>query len=204
MPRERVSRKRPIACVLLRFVVWFVAAMSAVSLLWPFIAPGYATGATCIARPIFRLVEHPDVTVLNVEDSAIWIYRIVGPGTVEPVVWFDQYTFFAMVPLVALFVATPGLAWAQRVVRMTIGWLLLVGIQVAYLVASTELLYAAETGALNGLQTLVRVLWEAAPVFIWGALTLGRWREVLGSLRAATAEARGERPPRMKAARAQG
>ena len=174
--------------LVLRFVAIFLLVTAVLVGLWSFIAPGYSTAVTGLARPLFRLAESPGVSVLETRDAEIWIYRIVGPGEIAPFTWFDRYTFFAVIPLLALLVATPGLGWLRRLTRLGIGIGALLLIHVGYLVASVELSYAAIgltsvgpflTRTLDLWQVGVRILWEAAPVAIWLLLTLGTWKRVL-------------------------
>ena len=182
----------PIAPGWTRFVLRFVAVFLVVTALlagiWTFVVTGYTAAVTGLARPLFRWVERPNVSVLESKGAEVWIYRIVGPGEIAPFTWFDRYTFFAVIPLLALLVATPGLGWSRRLARIgvSIGALLLV--HAGYLVASVELSYAAIgltpvgpflARTLDLWQVGVRVLWEAAPVAIWILLTFGSWRRVL-------------------------
>ena len=195
-----MRRKRPsatpaassLAKLILRFVATFLVAAAVLAGLWSFIAPGYAAAVTGLARPLFRLIEAPNVSVLETRGAEIWIYRIVGPGEIAPFTWFDRYTFFAVIPLLALLAATPGLGWLQRVARLGLGIGVLLLIHIGYLVASVELSYAAIgltsigpflARTLDLWQVGVRVLWEAAPVAIWILLTLGAWRRALRSNR---------------------
>ena len=174
--------------LVLRFVAVFLVVTALLAGVWTFVVPGYTAAVTGLARPLFRWVESPNVSVLEARGAEVWIYRIVGPGEIAPFTWFDRYTFFAVIPLLALLVATPGLGWSRRLARIgiSIGALLLV--QAGYLVASVELSYAAVgltpvgpflARTLDLWQVGVRVLWEAAPVAIWILLTFGTWRRVL-------------------------
>jgi len=178
--------------LILRFVAVFLVTMGILAGLWAFLAPGYATAVTGLARPIFHLVETPNASVLEVCGAEIWIYRIVGPGEIAPFTWFDRYTFFAVIPLLALFVATPGLGWLRRLSRLGLGAGVLLIVHAGYLVASVELSYAAIgltpvgpflSRSLDLWQLGVRVLWEAAPVAIWIGLTLGAWRRTFRGIR---------------------
>jgi len=128
------------------------------------------------------------MTVIDVQDAELWVYRIVGDGRIAPFTWFDRYAFFAVIPLLALFVATPGIGWWRRLVRMGIGVGGLVLAHVAYVVASVELSYVAmglttigslSTRSLDVWQVVVRILWEASPIAIWVVLTFGTWRQRL-------------------------
>lgn len=190
--RRRKLETGPIAPgwtrLVLRFVVVFLVVTALLTGVWTFVVPGYTAAVTGLARPLFRWVESPNASVLEARGAEVWIYRIVGPGEIAPFTWFDRYTFFAVIPLLALLVATPGLGWSRRLARIggSIGALLLV--HAGYLVASVELSYAAIgltpvgpflARTLDLWQVGVRVLWEAAPVAIWILLTFGSWRRVL-------------------------
>ena len=183
MQRERVKRRRSVARLLAQVILVSVATVVALTALWPWIAPGCARVILTLARPLFHLVESPNVTVLDVRGAEMWVYRVVGDGQITPVVWFDRYTWFALIPLAALLLATPGLSWVRRLASTAAGVGGLALIHTAYLVASVELLYLAGAGAYTGAQILVRLLWDAAPILIWVALTAVTWRRVLGSLR---------------------
>jgi len=166
-----------------RFVLLFAVTMAILTALWPFLVPGYAEGIAMLSRPLFRLVERPNVTVLDVQGAEVWVYRVVGEGRVTPVVWFDRFTFFALIPLFCLFVATPGLGVWRRAARTALGLGVLGVIHAFYLVASVELLYGAAAHALEAWQVVVRIVWEAAPVGIWVALTFGVWRRHFSAYR---------------------
>ena len=181
--------------LVLRFVVIFLLAMIALAGIWSFIAPSYTAAVTGLARPLFRWVETPNVSVLEARGAEIWIYRIVGSEEIAPFTWFDRYTFFAVIPLLALLIATPGLGWAGRLARVGFGIGGLLAVHVGYIVASVQLSYAAMglipvgsflARTLDLWQVGVRVLWEAAPVAVWMLLTVGAWGRVLR-------RARGER-----------
>ena len=187
-----------------RFVLIFLVASCVLIAIWSFIAPAYTAAVTGVARPLLHWVENPDASVVQARGAEVWVYRIVGPGEIAPFTWFDRYAFFAVVPLLALLIATPGLGRRQRLARLGIGLGALGFTHVACLVASVELAYAAVgltavgpflARSLDVWQIGVRVLWEAAPVAIWILLTLGAWRGILrtdrneGDLTAPSAEA---------------
>jgi hypothetical protein len=65
-------------------------------------------------------------------------------------------------------------------------------IQTSYVVVSVQLTYAAigltmvgpiAARMLDGWQVLVRVLWEAAPLVLWGAFTASTWTRQLRGMR---------------------
>ena len=169
---------------LARFVLILLVALAALIAAWPSLAPHYTSAIATIARPVFRLVEHPNVTVLDVQGDALHVYEIIGEGRITPVVEFEPFVFFAIVPLVALFLATPGLGIRRRLARTAIGIAALFCLHVAYLVASVELIYAVAAGrTLDAMQIGVRVLWEASPILIWVSLTAGAWMRLLRSVR---------------------
>jgi hypothetical protein len=200
--RERGERVRKTSRLVLRFGLVFVVCLSALAPLWPRIAPAYTNVVAALSRPLFRLVENPSVTTVDPRGDQVWILREVAEGEAAPFTWFDRYTFFAVVALIALFAATPGLGFRYRAVRTAVGLAMLLGIHVVYVVASVELAYSAviHGRALDGWQVLVRVLWEAAPVLVWVLLTAGIWRRRLRVLRA---KGRNERPA-MEPVRAEG
>jgi len=178
-------RKKRLSRSILRFVVVFAACLAVLAALWPRVTPLYTSAVATIARPLFRLVETPNMTVLDVRGDELGIYRIVGEGQITPIVLFDRYLFFAVVPLIALFAATPALGLRRRMTRTALGLVGLFALHVAYLVASVELIYAFASGhAVEGLQISVRILWESAPVLIWATLTTGAWKRVLEDHRA--------------------
>jgi hypothetical protein len=135
------------------------------------------------------LVEAPNATVLDAQKDELRVYRIVGEDRITPVVLFDRYLCFAVVPLLALFLATPGLGVRRRLTRTAAGLAALFAFHVAYLVASIELIYAVGAGhSVAGWQIAVRVLWEAAPILLWAGLTASAWKRVLMNLRALGSE----------------
>jgi len=176
-----------------RFLLLFTLALGVLTPLWGLAAPHYGRLAASAARPLFHTVESSDVTVVDTQGGEVWILRRLDDRRVAPFLYFDQYTFFAVIPLIALFAATPGLGVRRRAVRGFAGLVMLFVLQVGYLVAAVELAYAAgglaATGGflsrtLGGWQILVRVLWEAGPVVIWIALTASEWRRLWGGFRA--------------------
>ena len=178
--------------MLLRFVLIFGVVLTALALLWTWIVPVYTGTIASMSKPIFRLVENPNVSIVDLRHDEIWILRDIGEGRAAPFTWFDRYTFFALIPLLALFAATPGLGWRRMAIRAPIGVLLLLVVHTVYLVVSVELSYAAIglTGvgpfaarSLDAWQILVRVLWEAIPVLIWLAFTFDAWRRTLRRMR---------------------
>lgn len=192
MLRVRDKRTNPLAAMLLRFIGIFVAVLILLALAWPLIAPAYTKAATWVARTGFHIAESPNVSVLEAKDDELWVYRIVGAGQIKPFTWFDRYTFFAVIPLIALLVATPGLGWIKRLTRLGISLGLLFLIQTSYVVVSVQLTYAAigltSVGSfaarmLDGWQVLIRVLWEAAPLVLWGAFTARTWARQLRGMR---------------------
>jgi hypothetical protein len=155
------------------FALCLVALVAA----WPRISGPYAAAIEQVVRPTLHAIEATDPTVVHRNGDEIWVFRQVGEGRVTPVVWFDRYAFFAIVPLLALLMATPGLGLRGRALRTVGALTALFLFHVTYIVASVELLYAASwTRSLGGVQLMVRVLWEAAPVAIWIAFTAGTWR----------------------------
>ncbi len=188
----RDSRMSPLASLIVRFLAIFILALVVLTAAWTAISPLVVRWIAGAARVGFHWVEAPNVSVLEVRDGALWIHRIVGPGQIRPFTWFDRFAFFALVPLVALFAATPGLGWVRRAVRLGISLGLLFVIQAGYVVISVQLAYVAMglstvgtfvARTLEGWQLLVRVLWEAAPLALWIAFTAGVWSRRLRALR---------------------
>jgi hypothetical protein len=176
-----------------RFLLLFAVTLAVLTPLWGAAAPHYGRLAAGAARPVFHAVESSDVTVVDVQGGDLWILRRLDDRRVAPFLYFDQYTFFAVIPLIALFAATPGLGARRRAARGLAGLVMLFVLQVGYLVAAVELAYVAGglttsggflSRTLDGWQILVRVLWEAGPVVIWIALTASEWRQLWGGLRA--------------------
>ncbi|MFC2094991.1 hypothetical protein ACFLSW_00930 [Candidatus Bipolaricaulota bacterium] len=186
--REQGKRMNPLSSLLLRFIGIFVAMLIVLALAWPMLAPAYTKAATWVTRMGFHIVESPNVSVLEARGAELWIHRIVGPGQIKPFTWFDRYTFFAIIPLIALFAATPGLGLIKRLKRLGICLGLLFLVQTSYVVVSVQLTYAAigltsvgpiAARMLDGWQLLVRVLWEAAPLVLWVAFTASTWARQL-------------------------
>ena len=178
--------------LVIRFALILITCLAVLVVLWPRIAPLQISAVSALARPVFRMIEAPNVTVLDARDNELWVYRRIGEGRVTPVLWFDRYAFFAIVPLIALFMATPGLGLRRRCVRTMVGMAALFVLHVGYIVASVELIYAASSGhALGSLQVAVRVLWESAPVLIWVLLTASSWKRILQSLQTEGMESSG-------------
>jgi hypothetical protein len=171
-----------------RFALVFVAALAVLAVAWTVAAPQYGAAVSAAAQPLFRVVEHPNVTVLSVEADEVWAFRRVGEDRVAPFMFFDRYAFFAVVPLLALFLATPSLRWGRRAALAAGGVVALFAVHVLYVVASVELSYSAAGLAAGGTreiaQLAVRLLWEASPIVIWLAFTIGAWRRAFATLQA--------------------
>jgi len=204
MVNARDRRIPPLTAMLLRFIGVFVVALILLALAWPVIAPAYTKAVTWIARVGFHIAESPNVSVLEARSDELWVHRIVGPGQIKPFTWFDRYTFFAVIPLIALFAATPGLGLIKRLTRLAISLVLLFLIQTSYVVVSVQLTYAAigltsvgpvAARMLDGWQVLVRVLWEAAPLVLWGVFTATAW---VGRLRGMREEVKKHRESHRK------
>jgi len=184
-----------------RFGLVFALALAVLVGLWTVAAPHYGRAVSAVAQPAFRWVEHDDVTVLAVQDDAVWAYRRVGADQIAPFMLFDRYAFFAVIPLLALFAATPGLRLGRRMARAGGGLCVLFLIHVSYVIASVELSYAAVGlaggGPHNIAQWIVRIVWEAAPIAIWLAFTAGAWIRSLQAARGAprAGSARREQAP---------
>jgi hypothetical protein len=170
---------------LLRFTVLFLVFFVLIALVWPFVTPVYNALIVGIARPVFSLVESPDVTVVKAQGSSIFIYRD-EPGMRDPAPFSDysHYVYFGLVPLLALFLATPNLGRWKRAQLTLMGFALLAFFHVIYLVGSVELTYVfvgcSAVGAvayrfLDWMQVLLRILWEVSPLMIWMILTFKYW-----------------------------
>jgi len=171
-----------------RFALVFVAALAVLAIAWTVVAPRYGAAVSAAAQPLFRAVERPNVTVLTVEADEVWAFRRVGEDRVAPFMFFDRYAFFAVVPLLALFLATPALRWGRRAALAAGGVAALFALHVLYVVVSVELSYSAAGLAAGGTreiaQLAVRLLWEASPIVIWLAFTIGAWRRAFAALQA--------------------
>jgi hypothetical protein len=164
--------------IAVRFLLIATATLVVLTVLWTWIAPGVDWATAELAAPLFRLVESPNLTSVEVRGAQIWVLRDV-PGTgAVPFTWFDRYLSWSLVPLVALLCATPGLGIRRRFIRLAIGIGLFLAVQALYLVVSVELAYSVVIygRSLSALQTLVRILWEATPILLWIALSAGAWR----------------------------
>ena len=197
-PRGR--EMKPWMKMVLRFLAIFAVVVVVMTVAWPMIAPTYTRWITGAARAGFHWVEAPNVSVLEVRTDELWVYRIVGPAQITPFTYFDRYTFFAIVPLIALFLATPGLGWMKRLARLCISLGILFLVHAGYIVVSVRLAYAAigltsvgpfVARTLDGWQTVVRVLWDAAPLALWAAFTARVWSRHLRTYRG-NAEAEGK------------
>ncbi|MEW5825647.1 MAG: hypothetical protein AB1778_02345 [Candidatus Bipolaricaulota bacterium] len=166
-----------------RFLAAFLLFLIPASLAWVPLAPAYHAAVAGAVRPALRWVERDDVSVVSAQGEDLGVYRKIGGDRVAPFMTFDRYAFFALVPLLALLAATPGVRAAGRIWRMIAAGAALYLVHVLYVVASVGLAYAAL--GLSGdaphaaLQTAVRWCWEAAPIVLWLVLTAGAWRRVL-------------------------
>lgn len=181
-----------------RFVLVFVVALAVLVAVWAFVAPRYGTAVSAVAQLAFRWVERDDVTVVSPQGDTVWAYRRVGQDRIAPFMFFDRYAFFAIVPLLALFAATPGLRMGRRALRTLCGACLLLVVHVSYVVASVELSYAAAGLTAGGSHTIaqwvVRLVWEAAPIAIWLAFTARTWVRSLRTVCSVAEAGRAECP----------
>jgi len=171
---------------LLRLVGRFILFLSIGAVVFPFVVPVYNRGVAAVAEATFRLVERPDLTSVRAEGATLWIDRATPDAPAgEPFTYFDPYLYFALVPLTALLLATPGLAWTRRIRRVLIGVVVLFALTVGYVVGSVEVTYVMvglrEVGrtawrTLDWAQVLLRLLWEVAPVLVWAGLAVRDWR----------------------------
>jgi len=181
--------RKPIGKLIGRFALIFSVVLICLASVWPQVAPAYTSSVVAAARPLFRVIESPDRTVLDVQRDTLSVYRIVGEGRISPVIDFDRYTFVLAIPLVALLLATPGLGIRRRITRTLAGIALLWVVQVAYLLSAVGIVQAMVSGRdAGGWEIAVRVLWEAAPLLIWIGLTASAWRHVFKKLRSEGSE----------------
>jgi len=168
-----------------RFALLFAVLFVLVAMVWAFFVPFYNYLVVSGARIAFSLVEHPQITCVRAQRDRVAIYRN-EEGVQEPVPFsgFSRYIYFGLVPLLALFFATPGLGKAPRLKRALIGTSLLFLCHVIYLVSSIELAYVfagcRTVGPilyriLDWTQVLLRLLWEVSPILIWAFLTHEVW-----------------------------
>jgi general stress protein CsbA len=170
---------------LIRLAGVFVLFLFLLSAVWSFVAPGYNRVILGIASPVFSLLESPDVTVGQATGGDVYIYRDIGDGH-EPVLFarFTQYAFVGLVPLLALFLASPYLGMTRRLKLTAVGVLVMGAFHVGYLVAAVELGYVftglthvgrLEYGICDWIQVLFRVTWESSAVLIWALLVAKDW-----------------------------
>jgi hypothetical protein len=172
---------------LVRFSFLFFVFFILIASVWTFIVPFYNYLAVGVAGLVFSLIENPDTTKIRAQADAIAVYRH-EEGLQEPVLFsgFSRYIYFGIVPLLALFSATPGLRREAKLERMLIGLIILFIFHVVYLVSSIELTYVfigcrklggALYRLLDWTQVFVRVMWEMLPVIIWFLLMYKTWRK---------------------------
>jgi len=168
------------------FIGIFLAVLISLTALWSAVVPAVTRLVAACAAPVFRLVEAENVTHVFAQGDQLWVYRAVSSHQIAPFTWFDRYTFFAVVPLIALLVATPGLRIVGRLWRLAAGCAVLLAAHVVLLVLQVELAYAAvglsRVWMLGTWQVVVRIAWEAAPIVVWVALTARVWKRWLGNV----------------------
>ncbi len=165
-----------------RFLVFFVL----VALLWTFVTPLYNRIVVGAAALVFPLIENPATTLAEAKGDEVLIY-LDAPGGAEPVLFqgFTRYVYLALVPLLALLLATPNLGVLRRAKLVLIGVGILMCFHIVYLVAAVKLSHVflgprdvgrATFYLCDWMQILIRILWEAVAVLIWAALTVKYWR----------------------------
>ena len=184
MPRTEASRPPHRRSEVLRFAGRFLVLFAAAAVLWTFLTPAYNRTVAGAAGGLFRLVERSNVTSVRAEGGNLWIDRATEEGP-QPFNYFDPYLYFAVVPLVALVLATPRLGAARRAKRLVLGMAGLFLLHLTYVVGSVELAYVAMGLSPVGLaagrvldwaQVLLRLVWEAAPLALFVGLTVRDWR----------------------------
>jgi hypothetical protein len=186
LPKKARGKRPPVSrSKLLRFVLKFLLFFALLALLWPFLSAGYNRLVSGAANGLLPLIERPVMTIVRADSDKILIYRR-ELGREEPLFFqaLSGYIYSGLLPLLALFLATPGLGLLRRLKLALIALLVLVCFHIIYVVAAIELGYvfrgAGKVGVaqhyLYGwMQTLLTVLWEAISILIWGALTFRYW-----------------------------
>ena len=178
------AAQRPLLRMVLWFIGIFVVVVAALVAIWPYVAPAYAESVGAVVRPLFHLVESPDLTVVDVQGDVLAVFRITGESQITPFQYFERVFFALVIPLIALIAATPGLGIRRRIERLIGGLVLLWVFQIVYVVAKTHLDYALFAGRdYVVLKLALRVLLEASPILIWIGLTAGAWKRSIKKAR---------------------
>ena len=165
-----------------RFLVFFIL----VALSWTFVTPLYNRIVVGAAALLFPLIENPSTTFAKAEGDEVLIYRAT-PGGAKRVLLqgFTRYIYLALVPLLALFLATPDLGVLRRARLVLVGLALLACFHIVYLIAAVKLSHVfwgprqvggAAYYLCDWMQILTRILWEVVAPLIWTALAFKYWR----------------------------
>lgn len=166
-----------------RFLVVFLGLFAVLLVVWSVsgIAAPYARVLLALAGAVGPMV-HGWVLELPADGQQrpAWVH---GADRVELVIQLDAIAA-GVVPLTALFLATPGIAWRRRVGLIAIGLVCYLALHVV-IVALFPLLVFYQNAFTDIVGTFLGMLgFVGAPVMIWFGLTFRHLQGWLPSLRA--------------------
>jgi len=171
--------------VLMRFLGWFSLGFVALVALWFMLAPYYNQVVFFSANAVFHL-DDPLIAEVGQEKGAWLAYQVNGSQH-YPIFEFDKYgTFFNIVLLLGLMLASPGLSWLQKSWRSGVAVVGLASLHTLFVVIQIKAQFinaglmipgsAEEAYAFNWMAVLMGTLGEQLlPLLIVGLLTWKAW-----------------------------
>ena len=124
---------RVLAAKLLPFAIRFLVTFLLLLILWPVVSPFYARAMAASGQALLRTISLlPRGSRLEARQNRVWILRPVtkidGTRAMAGINVLDEGTYFNLVILISLVVATPSLRWWKKGVVAATGlamlWLL--------------------------------------------------------------------------------
>ncbi len=110
---------KALASRVLPFSIWFLLTFVALLALWRFISPFYAEAMAVTGQQVLStlsLISRESRLVAR--DNRVWVVRPVtkvdGTSATAGLNVLDEGTYFNLVILLSLIVATPGLSWRRK------------------------------------------------------------------------------------------
>jgi hypothetical protein len=170
---------------LLIFTVKFLTTLIVLALVWLILGPIYNALTVAVSNALFPLFEEPDISLLKPEGNSVAIY-VRDPEKGPLLFGYIDYPHSGVIVLLALFLATPALAWRSRMRLIALALLLLVGIHSLFLIAKTRYEYVNIFGADLPIPDWLYWLYQwfgrsliaislIAPFALWVLLTWRSW-----------------------------
>ena len=117
---------KALAAKVLPFSIWFLLTFAALLALWRFISPLYAEAMAVTGQRVLETVSLlSQGSRLVARDNRVWVARPVtrtdGTAATAGINVLDEATYFNLVILLSLIVATPALSWRRKGLASLVG-----------------------------------------------------------------------------------